>query len=175
MFSESIGGQMDTPVQRTIKIGAVNIGLIGLETALSQAFVDKLDDKQAASFLFKAVSRQNYIPVDAAELYKQALTAEYIRYRNRGARNRQGMVIRILGPGCVSCNRIKTMTIEILNHLQLAADVVDIHELDEIWRYGVTTTPALLINDEVKSAGYLPTHAQIEAWIKEAARNNSPE
>ncbi|MEJ2270088.1 MAG: sulfatase-like hydrolase/transferase, partial [Desulfobulbaceae bacterium] len=42
-------------------------------------------------------------------------------------------------------------------------------DLDEIWRYGVTKTPALIINGEVKSAGIQPLRVQIEQWIEEAA------
>lgn len=163
---------MDSPVRKTIRIGNANIGLVGLDTALNRATADNLADEHAAAFLFETISRQNYIPADAAELYRLALATAYKHHRNQKEKSRQGMVIRILGPGCVSCNRIKTMVIDILNKLQLAADVVDIHELDEVWRYGVTTTPALLINDKVKSAGHLPTHAQVEAWIREEAAIN---
>jgi predicted DsbA family dithiol-disulfide isomerase len=50
----------------------------------------------------------------------------------------------------------------------VAADIEDVQDLDEIWRYGVTTTPALIINGEVKSAGIQPPRVKIEQWIDEA-------
>jgi hypothetical protein len=59
------------------------------------------------------------------------------------------------------------MVIEVLNSMNLAADIEKIHDPDEIGRYGVVLTPALMINGEVKSGGLMPTKAQIEQWIRE--------
>ena len=60
------------------------------------------------------------------------------------------------------------MLIDILQEKKVAADIEDVQDLDEIWRYGVTKTPALIINGEVKSAGIQPPRVQIEQWIEEA-------
>jgi hypothetical protein len=49
----------------------------------------------------------------------------------------------------------------------VAADIEQIHDPDEIWRLGVTITPALMINGQVKIAGIKPTLAQVEGWIRE--------
>ena len=160
---------MDAPLQRTIKIGNANIGLIGLDVAMNQLLNRDVSDEEAAGFLFDAIKDKNYIPKSAVDLYKKALLREYIRQRDNTDSDQDGLTIRILGPGCVSCNNIKIMLIEILDKLELAADVEDIHDLDEIWRYGVTSTPALIINGEVKSAGILPTFSHIEQWVREAA------
>ncbi|KPJ98620.1 MAG: hypothetical protein AMJ60_07635 [Desulfobacterales bacterium SG8_35] len=78
------------------------------------------------------------------------------------------MTIRVLGRPCVTCNKIKTMLIDILQEKNVAADIEDVQDLDEIWRYGVTKTPALIINGEVKSAGIHPPRVQMEKWIEEA-------
>mgnify|MGYP001813807319 FL=1 len=61
------------------------------------------------------------------------------------------------------------MLIDILQEKKVAADIEDVQDLDEIWRYGVTKTPALIINGKVKSAGIQPLRVQIEQWIEEAA------
>ncbi|OGR03920.1 MAG: hypothetical protein A2511_08000 [Deltaproteobacteria bacterium RIFOXYD12_FULL_50_9] len=79
------------------------------------------------------------------------------------------MVIRILGKPCVSCSRLGTMVIEVLNKLNIAADVEQIHDPDEIWRYGLLNTPALIINNQLKSSGRLPSLTEIEELIREAA------
>ncbi|MCI5226829.1 MAG: thioredoxin family protein, partial [Candidatus Electrothrix sp. AX2] len=42
-----------------------------------------------------------------------------------------------------------------------------IYDPDEIGRAGVTRTPALMINGTIKSAGLMPTPAQVEQWIQE--------
>ncbi|MCI5224688.1 MAG: thioredoxin family protein, partial [Candidatus Electrothrix sp. AR4] len=76
------------------------------------------------------------------------------------------LVIRIFGTGCVSCNSLQILVIEILDRLKLAADIEQIHDPDEIGRAGITMTPALMINGKVKSTGLLPTPAQVEQWIR---------
>ncbi len=160
---------MDAPLQRTIKIGNSNIGLIGLDVAMNQALNRNMTEEEAADYLFDAINIKNYIPEGAEKSYKKALLREFKRQRDNLEGEQKGLTIRILGPGCVSCNNIKIMLIEILNKLELAADVEDIRELDEVWRYGITKTPALIINGEVKSAGILPPFSHIEQWVREAA------
>jgi hypothetical protein len=51
----------------------------------------------------------------------------------------------------------------------LAADIEQIHDPDEIGRAGIVRTPALMINNRLKSSGLLPTRAQIEYWIRASA------
>ena len=159
----------DAPLPRTIRIGKTNIGLIGLTVELGRLLKkNDLPAAEAADLLFEAVKRQNYIPAGAENLYREALLKEYRHQREQTARQQQGLFIRILGPGCVSCNRLQTMTIEVLQALKLAADLEQIQDLDEIWRYGITTTPALIINGQLKSAGRLPSRAEVEAWLRDA-------
>ena len=57
--------------------------------------------------------------------------------------------------------------IEALDRLGLAADVEQIHDPDEIGRAGVLSTPALMINGQIKSSGLMPTPIQIEQWVRE--------
>lgn len=159
---------MDTPYKRTIKIGSATVGLVGLDVALHQLRQQgDMDDEAAAAFLLAAISKDNYLPVGTEELYKQALLQEYKRCRNPTADN-ESLTIRILGRPCVTCNKLKTMVIDILQEMSIAADIEDIHDLDEIWRYGVTKTPALIINNQVKSAGIQPPRFQVEQWLREA-------
>ena len=64
-------------------------------------------------------------------------------------------------------------TIRILDRIDVAADIEQIKELDEIWRHGVLSTPALIINGKAKSEGRVPTPAEIEQWLKEAAEGDT--
>ncbi len=160
---------METPGKRTIKIGKANVGLIGFDIALQEVLKKELSDENAAAELFEAIRKYNYIPEHSNDDYIQALLKEYQTYRYHLKDEGHELIIRVLGRPCVSCNKIKIMVIEILDKLNIAADVEDIQELDEIWRYGITKTPALIINGETKSAGRMPTLTQIEQWIKEEA------
>ena len=160
---------MDTPYKRTIKIGRATVGLVGLDIALQQLLQQEdMEDEAAADFLFATISRQNYLPAGTEALYKQALLQEYIRFRAPATED-DTLTIRILGRPCVTCNKLKTMVIDILQEMNIAADIEDIQDLDEIWRYGVTKTPALIINNQVKSAGIQPPRSQLEQWLREAA------
>lgn len=159
---------MDSPLQRTIRIGKATVGLLGLDIALSQLSGKEMAENDAVEFLYEQVSRKNYIPEQAVKPYKEALRNEYRRYFNLGEIAGQGLTIRVLGRPCVTCNKLKTMLIDILQEKNVAADIEDVQDLDEIWRYGVTKTPALIINGEVKSEGIQPPRVQIEKWLDEA-------
>jgi len=160
---------MDGPLQRTLRVGKISIGLFGLDIALNRVAGNvSLNNKVAARQVFEEISRQNYVPSDATESYLQAI--EEVIERIRGGKDNYSadLVIRILGPGCVSCNSLQKLVIEIMSDMGVAADVFQVHDLDEIGRFGVMQTPALVINNEVKSSGRLPTRTKIEEWLREA-------
>lgn len=160
---------MDTPLQRTIRIGNATVGLLGLDVALAQLAAKKISEDDAVKFLYEQVSQKNYIPEQAVKPYKEALRREYRRYFDLGGKTAgHSLTIRILGRPCITCNKLKNMLIDILQEKNIAADIEDVQDLDEIWRYGVTKTPALIINGEVMSAGIQPPRVKIEQWIDEA-------
>jgi small redox-active disulfide protein 2 len=159
---------MEVPIRKTLKVGKVSVGLVGLDIALKRvANRPDLDIGTASELVYVEVAQLNYIPATAAEVYREAIEKEIIRLREGGERQEDELVIRILGPGCVSCNNLLKMVIEIMSYMGIAADVFQVHDLDEIGRYGVMQTPALVINGRVKCAGRLPTRAQVEGWLRE--------
>jgi len=159
----------DLPMTRNLKIGKATVGLVGLELAMSAALAQKLPEDEAVEGLYRAVAGKNYIPDNTSALYREALRLEYRGQAGLEGGGAAGLTIRILGPGCVTCNRIKAMVIDVLQKLQLAADMEQIHDLDEIWRHGVINTPALIINGQLKVSGRHPSAAEVEEWIREAA------
>ncbi|MDW7773196.1 MAG: thioredoxin family protein [Desulfobulbaceae bacterium] len=162
---------MEAATSRTIRIGRANIGLIGLDVALNHAAAENMTEKEAVAYLFAAVSKKNYIPAGAERNYRDALRDEFRRHMNIDDRRPAGLVIRIFGTGCISCNNLQTQVIEVLNRMSLAADIEQIHDPDEIGRQGIIMTPALMINGKVKSGGRPPAPAQIEQWIREAVQD----
>ena len=162
---------MDSPLQRTIKIGSATVGLLGLDIALVELATKELAEDDAVEYLYEKVSQKNYIPEQAIEPYKEALRKEYRRYHNLDtSRDRSITICGVVRP-CVVCNKIKLILIDILQEKKVAADIEDVQDLDEIWRYGVTKTPAIIINGEVKSAGIQPSRIQLEKWIDEAMKS----
>ncbi len=157
----------DRPAPRTIRIGAANVGLIGLDQALSTALAGQMQEDGAVDFLFAAIAEGNYIPVTAEQLYREALRNEYRRRQGIQGAEPGTLTIRVLGSGCVTCNKLSAMLYEALQKFALAADMESVHDLDEIWRFGVTKTPALIINTTVKCAGRMPSPAEVEEWVRE--------
>ncbi|MCW5212101.1 thioredoxin family protein, partial [Desulfobulbus sp. TB] len=155
---------MEAATQRFIRINTTSIGLIGLDIALNTIAQQEVSESEAVDFLFAEISRQNYIPPGNTEKYRDALLTAYRKHCSL-ATEEEGLVIRIFGTGCVSCNSLQTLVIELLDHLKLAADIEQIYDPDEIGRAGVINTPALMINGTIKSAGLMPTPAQVEQWI----------
>ncbi len=159
---------MDAPASRFIRIGKASVGL---DIALYAAARQQLDEQAAAEFLFTQIKEQNYIPPGCAEQYREALLAAWRKHCGTASSEDAGLVIRIFGTGCVSCNRLYTMLIELLARLGIAADVEQIYDPDEIGRHGVTKTPALMMNGALKSAGILPSQALVEQWLRECFHN----
>ncbi len=77
------------------------------------------------------------------------------------------MIIKILGTGCSKCQSLEKITINALAELNIAADVQKITKMDEIMKYDVMMTPALVINDQVKSAGKVLKPEEIKELIKQ--------
>jgi predicted thioredoxin/glutaredoxin len=46
------------------------------------------------------------------------------------------------------------------------ADISKVEDFKKIMKYGVMTTPALVIDGEVKAAGKIPSDDQIKSWLK---------
>lgn len=159
---------MDAATSRFIRIGKASIGLIGLDLALNEAASGEMEDQKAVDFLYKQISSKNYIPPGNVKKYRQALLAEYRKHCDQGQIDHDTLIVRIFGSGCVSCNGLQVLLIEVLDRMNLAADIEQIHDPDEIGRAGITMTPALMINGIVKISGLLPTQAQVEQWVRES-------
>lgn len=159
----------EIPLPRSLKVGRAVIGLLGLDVALGRALADRESSRgEILARLYRQVARQNYIPPGREELYHQALAREYDRLLS-GDRRRDGTLqVRILGTGCISCNRLGEMVLEIMAELGVAADILHVQDPDEIGRFGLTRTPALVINDQVLCAGQLPPRAKLEEWLRRA-------
>lgn len=81
--------------------------------------------------------------------------------------------IKVLGSGCAKCNLLERHVMEALEALAeerpaLEATVLHVRDYEEIARYPVMFTPALVVNEEVVSAGHVPPVSKIKAWIQEA-------
>jgi len=69
--------------------------------------------------------------------------------------------IEVLGTGCPRCKSLYENTCKALEESGKSAEVVKIEDIPSIMKYGVMSTPALVIDGEVKFSGKLATVAEI--------------
>ncbi len=78
------------------------------------------------------------------------------------------MQIKILGTGCAKCQRLEQLTREVVAELGIEAEIDHVRDMKMIMAYPVMTTPALVINEEVKVSGRMPSKDEIAGWLKPA-------
>jgi small redox-active disulfide protein 2 len=71
------------------------------------------------------------------------------------------MEIKILGTGCVNCNNLEANTRSALAALGLTVEIDKVTDPSAIVSWGVMSTPALVIDDEVVLSGRVPTVRQL--------------
>ncbi len=69
--------------------------------------------------------------------------------------------IKILGTGCVNCRNLEANTRTALDRLGLDVTIEKVTDPGEIASWGVMSTPALVIDDEVVLSGRVPGPDQI--------------
>ena len=75
------------------------------------------------------------------------------------------MKIEILGTGCPKCKKLDENARKAVAELGKEAEIVKVTEIDKIISYGVMSTPALVVDGEVKSYGSIPDVEQIKKWL----------
>lgn len=75
------------------------------------------------------------------------------------------MEIKILGTGCTKCKNLEQKVKDYIKEKNIEANIVKEENIFEIMKYGVMTTPALVINDKVELKGILPDKEQLEKII----------
>ena len=78
------------------------------------------------------------------------------------------MDIKVLGPGCPKCKEVEKLAMEAVRESGVAANVEKVSDLKDIMSYGVFSTPAVVIDGEVKSVGKVPSKKEFLSWIAPA-------
>ena len=150
-----------------ILVGKAKVGIHGLKAALEQAQdLEGRPEEEIAQALLELLRPRNYIPAGAQEEYRQAFLKEYKKARGEQVDAEAGVLnIKVLGPGCPSCQAFSQLVMAALEELALPAEVEHITDLKEIAALGVFGLPALIINDEVKAVGRLPDKETLKEWL----------
>ncbi|ACB84342.1 thioredoxin family protein [Natranaerobius thermophilus] len=78
------------------------------------------------------------------------------------------MKIKVMGPGCKNCETVFNRVQEVIKEKGVEADVEKVTDMNEITNAGVLMTPGLVINDEVKISGRVPSKEEIGEVIDSA-------
>ena len=76
------------------------------------------------------------------------------------------MEIKVLGGGCPKCKRLEELAREAAGELGVEATFTKVKDMDAIMAYDVMSTPALVIDEQVKSSGRIPRKEEIAGWIR---------
>jgi small redox-active disulfide protein 2 len=75
------------------------------------------------------------------------------------------MIIKVLGPGCNNCVNLERVTRQAIAGLGLDATVEKVEDFPTIVGYGVMSTPALVVDDQVVLSGRVPRLAEVSALL----------
>jgi small redox-active disulfide protein 2 len=76
------------------------------------------------------------------------------------------MEIKILGPGCARCEKTAKVVKEVVAEIGADARVEKVTDMMQIAAHGVVSTPAVLVDGVVKSAGKIPKKDEVAGWLK---------
>ncbi len=72
------------------------------------------------------------------------------------------MEIKILGAGCAKCKSLEKLTREVVAQNGIQATIVKVEDIQEIMKYHILSTPALVVNEKVEIKGYVPSASEIK-------------
>ena len=76
------------------------------------------------------------------------------------------MEIKVCGPGCANCTKAEAVVKEAVAESGVAAEVEKVTDFAEMARLGVLSTPAIVINGQIKCVGKVPTKSDVLEWLK---------
>ena len=75
------------------------------------------------------------------------------------------MKIEILGTGCAKCKTLYENTLKAVEQSGKSAEVAKVEDIPSIMKYGVMSTPALVVDGKVKFSGKVASAAEIAGML----------
>jgi small redox-active disulfide protein 2 len=76
------------------------------------------------------------------------------------------MEIKVCGPGCANCTKAEAVVKEAVIESGVSAEVAKVTDFAEMAKLGVLSTPAIVINGQIKSVGKVPAKSEVLEWLK---------
>ena len=74
--------------------------------------------------------------------------------------------VKVLGPGCKRCEATEAMVKDAAARLGIDVKVEKVTDYAEIARFGIVSTPGIVIDGKVVHAGGLPKEDALETWLR---------
>ena len=75
------------------------------------------------------------------------------------------MIIKILGTGCPNCKKLESNAKKAVKSLGIDAVIEKVDDIEKIMAYGVMSTPALVVDEEVKIIGKVASPNEIKKHL----------
>lgn len=74
--------------------------------------------------------------------------------------------IEVLGSGCPTCKNLLEIVKKIVEENSIEGEVVYITDIGEVIKRGIMSSPAVMIDGELKASGRVPSEEEIKGWLK---------
>lgn len=75
------------------------------------------------------------------------------------------MEIKVLGPGCAKCKTAYDVVEKVINENYLNVTLRKVDDIMEMMSYNILTTPAVVVDEEVKIKGRIPSESEIKKLL----------
>ena len=75
-------------------------------------------------------------------------------------------IVKILGTGCPKCKKTEAVVRETIANLGIDAEVQKVEDIQDIIKYNVMTTPAVVVDEVVKIRGRIPSKDEVAELFK---------
>lgn len=73
--------------------------------------------------------------------------------------------IKVLGSGCTKCVKTAELIQKIADECMIPVNVTKESAPEIMLKYGVMSTPAVVVNNQLMHSGSIPDRKKIEAWL----------
>ncbi|HPW61286.1 MAG TPA: thioredoxin family protein [Cyclobacteriaceae bacterium] len=73
--------------------------------------------------------------------------------------------IKILGPGCARCKSTFEVVKKAVEQTGVQADITKVEDLEGMMKYNILSTPVVVVNEQIKISGRVPTVEEIKKLL----------
>lgn len=75
------------------------------------------------------------------------------------------MEVKVLGPGCAKCKTTFQVIEKVIKENNLDVELTTVDDIMEMMSYNIMTTPAVVVDGEVKMKGQVPSESDVKRLL----------